>query len=361
MSNSSHVDREAISNRVPGARVYRRERSSVWQIQYRENGRKVRLSSGLCDEDEAWLELDRVYTRKSQLSVKEAVVNFFEVKKGNLEASTISGYLSALKNVDSHFGSLTLAEIDLDGIKGFVADRRTSVSDTTVRRELAFLSSVFTFAQIEMVGAPETNPFVAYSKRHLKEKRREYYLTPAEFDRLLSHVKRDWQRTVLLVAVHTGMRHQELCGLRKEWINWDRGECGEIQLPRAFTKSKKSRIIPILPEISDTLYEWTKRDDAPWVFSHGEPHRPYTSFQGFFRIARKNAKLEGLRFHDLRHTFASWWVQRGGKLLVLRDILGHATLQMVERYAHLDTEAAHREAARLTGHTQGHTGEKHTS
>lgn len=342
--------REDIKKRVPGARVYLRERSKFWQIQYTENGRKIRQSSGVQDEDTAWQELDRIYSQRNTLSFRQAAVDFFEVKKKTLAPTTVKGYLFALQNVNPTFGDKYLREIDLEMIKGFVAKRRLEVSDTTVRRELAFLSSVFTHAQVEMTGAPEHHPFIGYSKRHLKENRREYYLTPPEFERLLSVCPQEWQRMVLRVAVFTGMRHQEICALRKDWINWSRGVHGEIQLPKELTKAKRARVIPILPELSDTLKTWVETDDSPWVFSRRvseEEFKPYTSFQGFFRLARKNAKLESLRFHDLRHTFASWWVQRGGTLLVLKDILGHATLQMVDRYAHLDTDASHREVQKF--------------
>jgi integrase len=343
-------------SRIPGARVYRRERSSFWQIQYREeDGRKVRQSSGTEDEARAWEILEEVYTRRAQLAFKEVVVSFFDIRGKNLAPKTVEGYLNSLKAVDPYFGGLSLAEIDLPGIKEFVMDRRRSVSDTSVRRDLAFLSTVFTYAQVEMTGAPEVNPIMSYSKRHLKERRRERYLTHDEYERLRTHCRLPWQKMVITTAVYTGMRHGEICEFQKAWINWTRGGHGEIQLPREYTKSQRDRIIPLLPEFSDTLLEWCHRDPSPWVFSRGTPPVPYHSFRGFFRRARVEANLENLRFHDLRHTFASWWVQRGGDLMTLRSILGHASLQMVERYAHLDTAAAHRAVAELSGHTPGHT------
>lgn len=343
---------EEIQKRVPGARVYRRERSKYWQIQYRkEDGTPVRLSSGERDEAAAWEVLDELYTRVTSLSFQDAVVSFFESKQRNLKSTTLRGYLFALQAVDPFFSKMVLQDIQLPQIREFVTSRRREVSDTTVRRELAFLSSVFSHAQVELEGAPETNPIKAYSKRHLKENRREYYLTHSEFEVLREVCNLPWQQMVITTAVYTGMRHQELCQLRKSWINWDRGETGEIQLPREYTKSDRPRIIPIFPELSNTLHEWCRNSDSPWVFSHGDPAKPYTSFQGFFRLARERAGMKELRFHDLRHTFASWWVQRGGSLMVLKDILGHTSLQMVQRYAHLDTEASHREMAKMAAHT----------
>ena len=250
---------------------------------------------------------------------------------------------------------MTLVEIDHEALKRFVALRRSTVSDTAVRRDLAFLSTVFTHAQTEMEGGPEANPLLTFSKRHLKENKREWFLTPAEFERLEKACLEEWHRVVVQVAVHTGMRHGELLVFEKGWINWDRGQHGEISIPKVVTKSKRPRVIPVLPELADTLDDWCARSPGPWLFASGNPPQPYTSFDGFFSRARDRAGLKVLRFHDLRHTFASWWVQRGGELMVLRDIMGHANMAMVERYAHLDSGATHRAVARLGRHTQDTT------
>lgn len=347
-----------IVQRIPKARVYERRGSRLLQIQFElPDGRLVRKSSGVADENEAWRLLEREYTRLTQISWKEAVVDFFAVKSrpGGLREKTLQGYRTSLLAVDSIFGDLSLAEINVEQIKKFVRERRAKVSDTSVRRDLAFASSVFTHAQVSMDGAPENNPFIGYSKRHLKERARDTYLTLEEFERLEKSCVYEWHRVVLAVAVHTGMRHGELLQFRKSWINWDRGAHGEIQLPREFTKSKRPRIIPVFPEIAHTLKDWCARHDGPYVFSRWSREEkawvPYTSFSGFFRGARTRAGLKNLHFHDLRHTFASWWMQNSGDLLVLKEMLGHSTLQMVQRYAHLDTEAAHRALERRNART----------
>ena len=70
---------------------------------------------------------------------------------------------------------------------------------------------------------------------------------------------------------------------------------------------------------------------------------PRKAFEG----ACARAGIEDFRFHDLRHTFASWWVQDGGDLYRLSRILGHATLQMTARYGHLRTNDLHDELERV--------------
>jgi integrase/recombinase XerD len=67
-----------------------------------------------------------------------------------------------------------------------------------------------------------------------------------------------------------------------------------------------------------------------------------------FNAACRRAKITGIRWHDLRHTFASWFVQSGGDLYHLSRILGHSTVQMTTRYSHLRTGDLHAELRRVT-------------
>jgi len=332
----------------PGVCIYRRDRSRFWYVDEGQRGQgRRRWSTGCEDPNEAW-DVYRSRLRQSlELSFQEAVVAFFKVKSTRLKPATLRGYKFSLKAVDPVFGNLFLNEIDVPTIKRFIQLRREKVSDASVRRDLAFMSTVFTFAQIEMdKPAPELNPFTAFSKKHLKETKRTRYLSEAEFRRLDAACTQEIHRVILLTAVHTGMRHGELLAFEKSWINWNRGRHGEINLPESITKNGKPRNIPIVPELADTLRDWCARAPGEHVFTHWsqekQAHVPFTSFQGFFRLVRNRAGLKDLRIHDLRHTFASWWVQKGGDLMVLRDLLGHSDLQMVERYSHLDTKAAHR-------------------
>lgn len=332
----------------PGVRIYRRSGSRFWYVDEGQRGsEKGRWSTGKSDPEEAW-EVYRDRLRQSaELSFQEAVVDFFQVKKRSLKPTTLRGYSFSLKAVDPVFGRLFLNEIDATTIKRYIQLRRKVVSDASVRRDIAFLSSVFTHAQVGMEkSTPELNPFMAFSKRHLKETKRDNFLTRAEFEKLEKACTTEIHRVILTTAVHTGMRHGELLAFRKDWIEWGRGQHGEINLPASINKNGKPRSIPVFPELADTLRDWCVKAPGDHVFSHwsqvDQAHVPFTSFQGFFRLARTRAGLKDLRFHDLRHTFASWWVQKGGNLMVLRDMLGHSNLQMVERYSHLDTGAAHR-------------------
>lgn len=335
-----------------GITYTRPESRFIWLQITTPDGRKIRRSSKTTDQREAERRLQEEISRLSSLSFREAVVDFFEVRGRDLREKSISNYLTSLRAVDPYIGHLSLFDINREVLKGLVRERRKTVSDTSVRRDLAFVSSVFTHAIETMPGAPEHNPVISFSKKHLKESQRVRWLRPKEYQRLLDSCTNETQRVVLQTAVHTGMRHGEIAALRKSMIDFDRKE---ITLDVDITKSKRERVIPLSDTLCHSLKQLCSEVPDDLVFAYVDPitrkWRHYTSFKNSWMGIVRRSGLENVRFHDLRHTFASWWVQSGGSLMHLRDILGHSSLQMVQRYAHLNTAAHHEEIQKVFGHS----------
>ncbi len=78
-----------------------------------------------------------------------------------------------------------------------------------------------------------------------------------------------------------------------------------------------------------------RRLDVPYVFYNPLTGKPYKDIRVAFHTALKRAKIKDFRFHDLRHTFASHMVMAGVDLSTVKELLGHKTLEMTNRYAHL--------------------------
>ena len=95
-------------------------------------------------------------------------------------------------------------------------------------------------------------------------------------------------------------------------------------------------------------YRAEHRQDSPWVFVHPNGERLQSICTSFRRLL-KRVGIEDFRIHDLRHTCASWLVSRGVHLYAVKDLLGHSTVKMTERYAHLSPENVRAPVSALDG------------
>jgi integrase len=240
-------------------------------------------------------------------------------------------------------GHVTLAELTAPMIHeartkmlGRVTRRGKPVSAGSVNRELMVLSSLLGTA-VRDYGWLDDSPIRKLSK--LTEPRgRTRFLDEVERDALLQQCKAANQTLylVVVVALATGARRGELLNLRWRDIDLQRG-----LLTFHETKNGERRTVPCVGLAHDLLSEHSKvrRLDTDLAFP-GATGKPLEV--GKFREACDRAGVRDFRFHDLRHTAASWIAMNGGTLAEIAEVLGHKTLAMVKRYAHL-TE----------GHTRG--------
>jgi integrase len=143
----------------------------------------------------------------------------------------------------------------------------------------------------------------------------------------------DALRPAVLVSLMTGLRKGELFSLK--WSDVDLTH-NVITVRDEHAKSGKQRHIPINAALHDVLITWKPlaHPESEYVFA-GESGEPIQCMKKSFAAVLKAARIETFRWHDLRHTFASWLAQSGVDLYIVRDLLGHASLEMTMRYAHL--------------------------
>jgi integrase len=141
---------------------------------------------------------------------------------------------------------------------------------------------------------------------------------------------------LVLLAMTTGARRGELLSL-----TWDRVDLKKGSATLSETKNDERRILRFSGKAIEALRALKLQNSArsPYVFPHpnGRPE-PYYSIDAHWYAALAEADLEDFRFHDLRHTTASYLAQQGASLLEIADVLGHKTLSMVKRYSHLTTD-----------------------
>jgi integrase len=142
-------------------------------------------------------------------------------------------------------------------------------------------------------------------------------------------------RLIVLIAVTTGMRVAEIFGLRWSDVMYSEG----LLAVRAKLKGGKMRYVPMPVELAGELRRFPVVINEDRIFppkSGAKSGRQRV--EGSFEDLLKRAGIKDFRFHDLRHTFASWFMMNGGDLYELAKILGHSNIKMTERYAKLGRE-----------------------
>ena len=156
-------------------------------------------------------------------------------------------------------------------------------------------------------------------------------LTADEEERLMG-VASPYLRRIILFALHTGMRRGEILGLR--WVHVD-FTASRASVPSMEAKGRRDRHIHLNQTALGILRDLpVPLDRTVLVFGNGEGNLQ-NNFHRIWSTAVAKAKIQDFRFHDLRHTFASRLAMNGVDLLAIKELLGHRTLAMTLRYAHL--------------------------
>ncbi len=138
---------------------------------------------------------------------------------------------------------------------------------------------------------------------------------------------------MVLLALNTGMRRNEVFTLEWSDINLT---TKTIRIRSEIAKSKSERFIPMNENLQSVLNKWrsTQSDVTGLVFPNAEG-KPFDNIFKSWTSLLESAEIERFRFHDLRHNFASQLVMKGVDLYTVKELLGHSTITVTERYAHL--------------------------
>lgn len=195
----------------------------------------------------------------------------------------------------------------------------------------------------------EANPATRIPLFH-EDNKVENYLNDDELERLLTVLHTDENRTVCQIALFllsTGCRLNEV--LSAQWSDIDLKK--KIFLVRASnSKSKRLRVVPLNESALGVLNQLDTKGKTQ-LFLNAHTGKPYTTITKVWARLRKQAGLEHLRLHDLRHQYASFLVNSGRTLYEVQQILGHSDSKVTQRYAHLSTktlqEAANSASAKI--------------
>ena len=210
--------------------------------------------------------------------------------------------------------------------------RGTKMANATVVRYMASLSHAFSLGVKDWQWLDDS-PMRKVSKPR-EPRGRERFLSDDERNRLLLACKASSSRflyIVVVLALSTGMRRGEIMGLRWTQIDLQRGRILLYE-----TKNGTSRAVPLTGLAHSLVYDIAnvRRIDTDLVF-YGEVGNQPVDLTKPWTTASAKAKLADFRFHDLRHSAASYLAMNGATTIEIAAVLGHKTLQMVKRYSHL--------------------------
>ncbi len=234
------------------------------------------------------------------------------------------------------FGARTLAAITPPIIEQFKTKRKsqttkraTKRSAASVNRELELLSHIFTLAQDH--GLVNENPCRRVRKFKL-DNRRERVLGREEEQQLLNALaapRKAYLRTMVILALHTGMRRGEIANLTWRDIDFERQQ---VFVRR--TKTGRNGFVPMNRTVNELLHSLPRAagDEETMLFE-------VKWIESAWRKVCAVSGITDLRFHDLRHTFASRLLEAGASLQEVRDFLGHTSASTTLRYTHTNSSA----------------------
>ena len=225
-------------------------------------------------------------------------------------------------------GDKPVFHISKSDISSALSKLPSHLKNATINRYKAALSVVFSYA-CRYFDLPENPVRLIPSKPENNQRTR--YLSSSERARLFDACKAShWGKLYLiaLMAITTGARKGELLNLTWQDIDFER-QTAFVKV----TKNGQPKMLPLTVEVIAELVKF-KQDGGLIFGSTIKEGVPYC-FTKRWQAALKSADIKDFRFHDLRHTTASYLAQNGASLLEIADVLGHKQIQMTKRYSHL--------------------------
>jgi site-specific recombinase XerD len=318
--------------------------SGVWWIRYadqhgREHREKVGMKSAAVEkyqQRKTEIRLDKftpeeVKGKHQRASVEEIIDDRLEVAKSLRSLSDDRRQLSWWRAQLGDRPARSIIEKDIEQGKAALAGK--GLRPPSVNRYLATIKAAFALAVRN--HKVERDPCRGVKLNH-EDNARVRYLTEDEETRLFAALPEKYHGMVT-VALHTGLRKTEMFSLQWSAVDFRQGQ---VTARGVTTKSKKTRIIPMSEPLRECLQKLARVRviNNPYVFVGALPGDRQKDLPKYWEDYLKEAGIHELRWHDLRHTFATRLVMAGVDLYSVMKLLGHSSLKMTQRYAHLSPD-----------------------
>jgi integrase len=316
--------------------IYKQEKSGNWYIDFIDaNGKRVRQSAGTENKQQAQELHDRLKHEawrvknvgdKPRYSWQDAVVRYLSEQSEKKSLVTDKFHLRWL---DGYLHDKCLDDINKATLDKLKAEKlKTGVTNATVNRVLSTVQKILNAAKKEW----EWLDNVPSTKKLTEPENRVRWLTQSEAEKLLNELPAHLG-LMARFSLATGLREKNVTQLQWAQVDMQR-RCAWIDAENS--KSKKAIAVPLNDNALSVLRSQVGKHEG-YVFTY-KGHPVTRANNHAWRKALVRAGIENFRWHDLRHTWASWHVQNGTPLNVLKELGGWADLTMVLRYAHLSSE-----------------------
>jgi integrase len=306
--------------------LYQREGTPYWQYDFTVNGTRFRGSTGRIAKREASVrerELRHDAENRPQYANDWTIASMLSVywnehAKHKTSARTT---LAIIENLTKGLGGIKMMALENPMLMDYRAKRRSKkVIAQTVNRDIATLQAAMNHAK-SIHG--QHVPQIAWKSLKVPENpHRIRFLARSEFDRLMQEANVSI-RPIIAFAVFTGLRKENITSL--DWSQVDLGS-GWVTV---LLKGNKRHTIRLSAPAKAVLS--VMQDRRGKVFDT-------TNFRKRWYAAINDAEIADFRFHDLRHTFASWARQAGADLADICDALGHSNIAVTMKYAHIKSD-----------------------
>jgi integrase len=321
-------------------------RGDVWYADFYAHGKRVRIVTTATSKREAQQVLAvekgshlRSDTPELDLPLESLRGPYLDFLAGNRAAKTHENVKNMVDVFIREMGPRKLSDITTEMVLRYVSRRREDLLPSSINLAVTSLKCMFNWGVKHNIIAQ--NPIRNVELLRVGGGQRLRYLSTEEVEKLLRAAEGTKWKPILLVALKTGIRLSEVVNL--QWADvdianlclWVKPHPGEDD-----TKNHKARSIPldsVIREVLETLRAETPKAKYVFEVEPGKKYKPKSVAMSVQRIV-KRAGLEDVTFHTFRHTFASHLVMAGVDLATVKELLGHSTIAMTLRYAHLSQD-----------------------
>jgi len=259
---------------------------------------------------------------------REMAEKYIEWMKVRHKSAGLKMYL--IQQLVDAFGNLPLRRLT----PPLVSEHQTGylakgLKNSSINKKISLLKAMIAWSVENSMVEQDVLDKLKRVKMLKDDSKRLRYLAVDESKALVAACE-PYFRPVIITALTTGMRKREILKLRWDQVDLEHGFILLVE-----TKNGEGRQIPIVPELRKVLDSQPRLEGCPYVFPNTKTMMPFWSGDKPFANALNKAGITDFHFHDLRHTYASHLVMSGIDLTTVMHLMGHKSIKMTLRYAHL--------------------------